>query len=231
VNRRPTIPLLFLLITACGPTEVEKNQVAMDVYTANESRIKAKREAMREAFARVDKLTAEEKAVPFDLKEKPPVDITTYPENGYLALKRDDIEARFLTVESLRGGFEIHRNDSLEDVKESAGNAIKGLDRLRYFGVIKILELKEPEFTGRDEYKKSGITMGFVPGKAKARVFVFDLTDGEYLGSLVLEAQNSPTVKMRPTGFDDQVKFELRQKIKEAAVTRLQFWDEVNRKK
>jgi hypothetical protein len=46
-----------------------------------------------------------------------------------------------------------------------------------------------------------------------------------------LQAQNSKSIKLRPTEFKEQLKFDLRQKIKEAAVTNLQFWDEVNRKK
>ena len=232
MRNRATIPLLFLLFAACGPSEEEKNQAALDVYTANEGLIKAKRAAMDEAFARVDKLNVEESAMPFKLKDKPPVDITTYPENAWLALKTEDLEARFLTVERMRNGnFEIYRNDSVESVQHKAGLEIKGLERLRYLGVIKILELQEPAFTGKDEYKKTGITMGFVPGWAKARVFVFDLTDGECLGSIAIEARNSPNVKLRANEFDDTIKFELRQKIKEAAVTEVQFWDEVNRKK
>ncbi len=230
VKDRANLVLLLFLFTACGPSEEQKNQVAVDVYEANAAKIKAKRDAMQAAFARVERLTAEEQVRPFDLRQKPPVDITTYPENAWIAMEAEDLDARFIAVEKLRTGFEIHGNDSLEDVERNAGLAIKGLDRLRYLGVIRILELQEPRFTGSNEHKITGITMGFVPGTAKARVFVFDLSDGEYLGSTAIEARNSPNVKMRPTEFDDQIKFELRQKIKEAAVTELQFWDEIHRK-
>jgi len=231
VKHRAAIPSSFLLILSCGPSEQEKAQVALDVYKANASRITAKREAMMEAFARVASLSSEEQVEAFYLGDKAPVDISTYPENAWLALKKEDIAARFITVDKLLGGFEIHANATLENVKASAERLIQGLDRLRYLGVIRILELREPKLTGGNEHMKTGITLGFVPGEAKARVHVFDLTDGKHMGSVAIEARNSSNVKLRPTEFDNQVKFELRQKIKEAATTAVQSWDEVNRKK
>jgi hypothetical protein len=223
--------LLLLLIYGCGPTEEQKNQAALEVYEAYKLKIKAKHDAMHAAFKRAARLTADEVAEPLDLKDKPAIDITTYPQNGILAMSIDDIEARFISVNSLKGGFEIHRSDTLEDIKRNGENIVKSLLRIRYLGVIKILKMTEPKTTGNNKYRKDGITVEFIPGEATARVFVFDLTSGDYMGSSFLQARNSKKIKLRPTEFMEQLKFDLRQKIKEAAVTNLQFWDEVNRKK
>jgi hypothetical protein len=225
------IMLLLLFINGCGPTVEQKNQAALEIYKAHKIEIKAKQDAMHLAFMRSANLTAGEVAKPLDLKDRSAIDITTYPQNGILAFSIDDINARFIGFNSLREGFEIHRSDTLEDIQRNGENVVKGLLLIRYLGVIKILKLKEPETTGNDKYRKDGITVEFIPGEATARVFVFDLTNGDYLGSSVLHARNSKSIKLRPTEFKDQLKFDLRQKIKEAAVTNLQFWDEVNRKK
>ena len=229
--RTNPFPWLLLLTVACGPTEQEKSQVALDVYEANATRVLARRDAMRTAFARVSGLGAEEKGRAFDLGRKPPLDISTWPKNALLVSDEEGIAARFHSVERLRDGFEIHANDSLADVEESAHNVIKAWDRLRYLCVIEVLELREPRMTGDSEHKKTGITLGFVPGEAKGRAHVFDLEDGKYMGSVPIQARNSPRVKLRPTEFDEQIKFELRRKLEEAATTELQFWDEVNGKK
>ncbi len=225
------IMLLLLLINGCSPSREQKNQAALEVYKAHKIEIKAKQDAMHVAFMRAAKLTAEEVAKPLDLKDNPAIDITTYPQNGILAFSIEDIDAKFIGFNSLQGGFEIHRSDTLEDIQRNGENVVKRLLRIRYLGAIKILKLKEPETTGNNKYRKDGITLEFIPGEATARVFVFDLTNGDYLGSSFLQARNSKNIKLRPTEFKDQLKFDLRQKIKEAAVTDLQFWDEVNRKK
>jgi len=215
--------LLLLLLTACGPTPEEKIQAAVDVYTTYEAEITGKCEAIDNAISRVNSMSPDEINMPADLKQRPPVVISTYPENGWVVFDKKEIDARLKSVKSLHTGVDIRPEDTVDNVKRSSENEVKALRRIRYLGIIRILDMKMPKTAGKSDFKEDGITVGFIPGEASARVFLFDLTDKTYLGSVAVRARSSENIELTPTEFQAQLNSDLRQKIREAAEAELQW--------
>ncbi len=221
----------LIMLIACGPSDEEKAKVAADIYQQYQSQVQGIRERITKYFNQVQAWDANGFGDKFDLKTKPAVDINSYPRNGVVLLDRRELDGLFSRFDSMKGSFEIHRKDSLEDVRRDAKNVVNDLLEIRYIVLVKVISMSDPKTGKIQEYTKKKISLAFVPGEAKAKVAVFDLSDGQYLGHESLLVQNSLEVKLRPTDIVEQLKQDLLNKLREAAITQIQYWDEVNRKK
>jgi hypothetical protein len=224
--------LLFFLIPlyACSPSEEEIAQVAKETYHEHKTTIDKKFNDMSQVFNDIETMSPDALRKPFDLETRPSIDINTYPKNGIVIFKKSDLEYVFKAVNSLKDNVEFYGVDSIEEAKRQALRPIESLEKIRYISIIQVQEKQQPKLASQVEFKDKNIKMKFHGGKATARVFTFDLQENSYLGVVDIKARSSQNINIQGIDFQSDIEFDLIQNLKEAAITEIQYWDEVNRK-